>query len=1014
MTSLARLLQEETEDDRRGPALSTVFEEEPVPLSVFVRDKKFLHNPALSDVQYEAVRYIERIYYPDLYSQMAEEFNEPYWADPLRMVNFITLQWAKGSLSPNVRIYNSRTGQWVKLRDWREADQVAAADKDSGAVFASEGSPSFREGFGSMFRVKTSKGFEIDVWEGHRFLTWGKRRYAGGQRGRLASWTEARKYGTSWERLWDMEVGDPIAVPQSVPEPLEAVSQPTHEVELAGLLLGNGTVSGGQHGNFTCGEQSPLTRARARELFEVFEDTEVDEHADHSDGSTRWRVNPKLVGTRNHSPSVRRFTERVGLDGCNAFDKHVPEEYFSLPTRQVALLLSRLIDTDGWVSFSNTPEVGYSTVSHQLAVDVQRLFLRLGVLASLDDMKTTCQNCGSIHEGPHNSYQVRVRDRHGLETVAQQLTLLDKDPMRLRLLDWCAERRGRKQRATHGDLVWDRIESIEYLGEDEYWTLTVDGPSSYIGNGVVHHNSGKDHIVRIASMRIAYLVLCLKSPQAYYGMPEQDTIHMLNVASTSSQAQNAFFLPMTRAVKRGWFSNRAEPRFGERQRNRAEARMNSILYDKNVEAVSGHSDAESQEGLNLLLGVADELDAFKTKAEFMQYRPKQIREPTKSAEGILKMLRTSASTRFPKVYKIVRISYPRYQGSMIQILTEQARKDVEKNPKDSRHFVSGPMCTWEVNPRVKGKEDFKEDYEEDEAMAEAMYECRPRKSTDAYFRNMEAVQSCISEEDQPLEVEYELERVTSTQTGRSADVWMARWKFDESFVPIEGARYVIHGDMAKNGDRAGVAMSHVSAETEVTEQVVDAEGAMYARTITKPVVKNDFTIALDHDLSKDPAREIQLFWVRDLIFELIRRGFTLVRATFDGWQSVDSMQLLNQHGVETDLVSTDRNQGIWKNVRDLAYEARLEMPVNLDLITEIQSLGSYNGKIDHQPGGAKDLADAWACSISVAILEGGIEDPEGHQAYAGTIDFGDPTPEPLFGLEGYEDMNPMALPIGLG
>lgn len=75
--------------------LSGIFSEEPVSLDVFVRDKKFLGNPPLSSVQYDAVRHVERIYYPSLYPVMGEAFGGDYWTAPYRMVNFITLQWGK-------------------------------------------------------------------------------------------------------------------------------------------------------------------------------------------------------------------------------------------------------------------------------------------------------------------------------------------------------------------------------------------------------------------------------------------------------------------------------------------------------------------------------------------------------------------------------------------------------------------------------------------------------------------------------------------------------------------------------------------------------------------------------------------------------------------------------------------------------------------------------------------------------------------------------------------------------
>lgn len=117
MTDLARLLREGFDQPTIGlsgkpSTLDDIFEEEPVDLTTFVTDKRFMGNPPLSPVQYDAVRHIERVYYPDLYPAMAAEFDpkksrttigpagkhskevvDSYWADSIRMVNFVTLQW---------------------------------------------------------------------------------------------------------------------------------------------------------------------------------------------------------------------------------------------------------------------------------------------------------------------------------------------------------------------------------------------------------------------------------------------------------------------------------------------------------------------------------------------------------------------------------------------------------------------------------------------------------------------------------------------------------------------------------------------------------------------------------------------------------------------------------------------------------------------------------------------------------------------------------------------------------
>lgn len=490
--------------------------------------------------------------------------------------------------------------------------------------------------------------------------------------------------------------------------------------------------------------------------------------------------------------------------------------------------------------------------------------------------------------------------------------------------------------------------------------------------------SGKDHICRVASMRIAYLLLCLESPQTYYGMPEQDTIHLLNVASSSGQAQQAFFMPIVRAVKTGWFKDKCIPR------------QNSISFAKNVESVSGHSDAESQEGLNLLLAIADEIDAFRSKKEMVTRRGASAREPTKSAEGILNMMRTSSSTRFPEVFKNVRISYPRYLGSTIQRLTDEARADFDERGAKSRHYVSGPMATWEVNPRVPGREAFAEDYREDPVMARAKYECRPARAINPYFRNVQAVDSAFKLYEQlPLSVTYAMDK----QDGSPRRVWSPRYQFSDALFPVRGAIYTMHADLAVAGDRAGIAMAHVVDYTEYESLTTDEDGAPYTIREVRPKVKVDFVVSYSADQGTDPPREIQIRWARQLCFELIRRGFNIKLFSFDSFQSTDSMQILEAKGIQTDKISTDMSEDPWRNLRDLIYEGRIEVPrlsvpgmtqnaVPFLLREELLSLSRMpNGRVDHPSDGSKDEADALACAAMTAVQLGGREEGTGERRY---------------------------------
>ena len=151
-----------------------------------------------------------------------------------------------------------------------------------------------------------------------------------------------------------------------------------------------------------------------------------------------------------------------------------------------------------------------------------------------------------------------------------------------------------------------------------------------------------------------------------------------------------------------------------------------------------------------------------------------------------------------------------------------------------------------------------------------------------------------------------------------------------------------------------------------------------------PIIRNDFTIAYSADIAakdengEDMPREIQIRWVRQLALELIKRGFVIGQISYDSFQSFDSMQILEAHGIESERVSTDRDPSIWKTLKDIASEGRLKMPQELDLLDELDALSRIDGKVDHPPFGC------FVGETRIPLLDGTyptIAELEGKSAY---------------------------------
>lgn len=406
------------------------------------------------------------------------------------------------------------------------------------------------------------------------------------------------------------------------------------------------------------------------------------------------------------------------------------------------------------------------------------------------------------------------------------------------------------------------ISMVEEFGT--YWTPL---PMKHMFALEWGKGSGKDMSVRIGFTRITNLLSCMRSPQTYYSMAATDSIQMLNVAATAQQARDAFFDPM----KRLFISNKYlsslfkgdDPAEGSHR----------LKLNKNITIISGNSMAENQEGLNLIAGVADEISAFKVAEEF---RDKGDGRAARGAEQIVSMLRSSASSRFPHSYKIAQISWPRFSGDAIEKALAAGKASQKELGEASTWYVSGPHATWEVKPGVT-KENFIEHYRENAEMAAAMYECRPPKATNAFIRDEQSIDAAFEEiKDDPIQVDYYWgyppESAGAGDPSQLQEGWQVKFTFSPDLVPIPGALYCMHGDMAIKGDRAGIAMSHV-------QKYLAANGEE-----ERPVIKNDFVFTFESDISTNPPREVQIRWYRQLIWELIERGFIIATVTFDQFQ----------------------------------------------------------------------------------------------------------------------------------
>jgi replicative DNA helicase len=250
--------------------------------------------------------------------------------------------------------------------------------------------------------------------------------------------------------------------------------------------------------------------------------------------------------TRGRRNPIASWLDELGVFGLRSYEKHLPAEVFKQPAEAIEVFLRHLWATDGCIwATAERSRVYYATSSERLAEDVQDLLLRLGICAAtrvVPQRRGRLQHHVDVSGAPdQKEFVLRVwavgdrRERQALALadrlgVTRPRTNRDVVPARVwttlveparvaagvtaRELQtaletsYCgstlyrrnlarerAERVARVvgsdelQRLATSDVYWDRIEAIQAAGEEEVYDLTVDGLHSFVGNGVITHNS---------------------------------------------------------------------------------------------------------------------------------------------------------------------------------------------------------------------------------------------------------------------------------------------------------------------------------------------------------------------------------------------------------------------------------------------------------------------------------------------------------------------------------------------
>lgn len=210
--------------------------------------------------------------------------------------------------------------------------------------------------------------------------------------------------------------------------------------------------------------------------------------------------------------------------------------------------------------------------------------------------------------------------------------------------------------------------------------------------------------------------------------------------------------------------------------------------------------------------------------------------------------------------------------------------------------------------------------------------------------------------------------------------------FDPDFSCSVGdvfARYM-HVDLGVTRDAVGISMCHTPYFVDRIVNVVSREGVK-VENVRLPFIHFDFVGRIK--VSK--GEEILLSFIRDLVYDLRQRGFYLALITYDGFQSIDSIQILRGQGFNVGRLSVQRTStklildkyakdgsglsrkstdgqilSAMQALKDPLYDDRLAIPFHPFWMKEAKGaeINYKKNKVDHKPRGSIDLLQSMAGS----------------------------------------------------
>jgi len=773
--------------------------------------------------------------------------------------------------------------------------------KDSEIVF---------QGERDCYELTTSSGHKIECTKNHPFLT---------RRG--------------WVKLEDLDIeSDNVAIVEEIPFFGNSEEINEDEAAILGYMTGDGCCS--QRSTFfTCGEKEVLKDFTNRlnnisDNLKIFndpwtgaksKDNQYKITSDRYVNKTIYYEKRKRNFSRRDTNDLMKLMEKWELAGKTCHYKTVPLELFKCPKNVIVAYLKALFSCDGNLGTRNACTFEFTTVNKKQAELIQQLLHKFGIISHLRKKRVISKIIDEkkvLREYDTFCYVVYFSRKKYLRIFLDEIGFVGKD-----LYIQRAEKRLLKIddniKTTHNDLFpfsFYKVKNISFLGQKRTFDLSVSddvNKQNFVADSFIIHNSGKDFIVSIIALYEAMKLLECPGgdPYVMYELSSANTINILTVANSSSQANIAFSEIREKLLYSEYFKDKytkdgisagavflLTPK--DKEENKRFKKKGLPQKKGSIGIIVGHSNSDSLLGMGCIVLILDEVASYKTTAG------------SGSGDRIYAALTPTVQTYVRQKYRVDK------KGNYIY--DEHDQRIVEERVYDGKIIsISSPRAKegkfyelFESSPNVPTRL----------AMRLPTWQVSPRHTRETLRRDSNTMS----------ETEFNME-FGAEFSGTGLESFFTEDQIKPCFV---GHPYTLR-DIGEPGKTYFVHLDPATSSHNYALVVLHKEYFLNRQT-----QKADFCIVVDHIKYWTPINgPISIHEVDQYVVNLKRR-FHIGLVTYDAWNSQESILKLRKAGIpnkETKFTSVYKTK-IYRELENIVNTRRLYVPYHQLLFNEMISL----------------------------------------------------------------------------